>query len=257
MAKWYIFTGRVLPEREAIGEIHTEKMHVTQEVWNLDFDIKISISKSQISALVNIASETIDILTLRNTVAETIRMVVDSCGYLLGQGYEVDIVSVTDENNTHIVFDVSIGALATNSVNLPERFDRLARLAGGSPYLQWALTNLGDAIKRPRDTGFHCYRAIENVRQAFVESQDKSEEAKSWDTMNSALKIKKEFSMYLLEYSKPQRHGWTKPMTESIRVELMRRARQIVDRYCIYLERGKLPLNETEFPFLKAEDNIA
>lgn len=196
-------------------------------------------------------------MTLRNYVDQVIRILVDSNNYLRGQGLDIEITSITDEKNAHIVFGVDIVRFAGSEKDIKANFNRMLRLAEKSPHLRLALSNLRDAIRRPSDTGFHSYRAIECIRQAFRESDDeeetKEEKEKSWKRMNDSLQIQKEFSKYLTRYANPQRHGWYKAMIEGERVEAMERAREIVDRFCTYLERNELQPNDTEFPNLRTD----
>lgn len=254
MTKSYVFAGKVLPERESTGiTIIDFETTAKEEESGLTFNVKVSIIKSQILAAVS--TETADILTLRNYVDQVIRILLDSINYLRGYGLDIEITSVTDENNVHMVFGVDITRFAYKEQDIDADFHRLVGLASKSPHLRLALSNLRDAIRRPSDTGFHSYRAIECIRQAFGESDNgeetKKEKEVSWKKMNDYLQIEGAFSKHLTSYANPQRHGWYKAMTQDERIDVMERARKIVDRFCIYLERNEQQLNEREFPKLK------
>ena len=128
--------------------------------------------------------------------------------------------------------------------------DFVAKLIPKSSELRLALADLRQSILVSIDTGFYCFRAVESLRHKFFEETDSSDE-ESWKRFRDSLNIDREYFKLLEKYGGDQRHGKTPYMSWKDREECMKRAWQIVDRFCIYLKDGETSLNKKDFPILK------
>jgi hypothetical protein len=124
----------------------------------------------------------LDIHTLKNVVQDVAQGVVASVGYVHGHAYEVEVVGVTDDRGGHLVFGIDGPGLMESRADRPYSAETVVLLSLEFPWLRRALGELRRAMREPADTGFHCYRAVEAVRQHFrlVDDRDASE---SWIRM--------------------------------------------------------------------------
>lgn len=253
----YVFNGRVLPERVNAGVNPPQKLSISIPEANLEFDLTISIYASQISVILETASESPDIPTLKNYVDSFVRMLFDAGGYLECRGYDLEITSVVEPNGQFSVFGVEEGALKRSrtdgtSINMADLWLLLTSGEKSRP-LQRALGDLREAIRMPHDTGFFCFRAVESMRQLFVEVKDGNETETSWERMSSALRIEQSYIAVLERFGKPQRHGETPYMSGDNRFIAMNRTWQIVDRYIEFARTGFVPLSSADFETLNEQ----
>lgn len=250
----YIFSGRILPERVAAGIVPPQKLSIEIPDANLSFEVTISVHASQVSVIVDAASGAIDIPTVRNYVEWSVRMLFDGYGYINSLGYDVEITSVVGPNGEHTVFGVDLNTPGESESGPPVEFAELWKLLTSGPEsaaLQRALADLREAVRKPHDTGFFCYRAVESLRQAFVEPQDGDNSKLSWERIRSALRIDRSWITLLEQFGKPQRHGETSYMSGDERIRALKRARRVVARYIEYTRGGCEPLPTADFDLLK------
>lgn len=248
----YIFNGRVLPERAYVS-LPERPFDVSNKEGKFRFAMKVSISCAQISAKVELLEGNPDIFTLKNTVDEVIGGYVDAFGYLIGCGYEVEIISATPEDATTIptVFGVNIPVLEDMKSERPLPLEDVVNNMNNSPFLLYALGDLRESIRSPY-AGFFCYRAIESVRQEFVRPEDNQNRNPSWEKLRNALRIDEDSLIkFGKDYSNAQRHGYPQYMSSEERAKVFRYTWRVADRFILYLNKGKIPLDELEFPLLK------
>lgn len=250
----YIFSGRVLPERANVN-IQLPLIFVQNNEARLEFHAQVAIGASQVSVVVDTEEEADNLLTLRNYVEWLVRMAVDAFGYLKGIGYDVEITSVVNPSGTlWQVFGVGEPSLAQSEserpVGFPELWKVLTSGAKTAP-LQQALGDLREAIRAPHDTGFFCYRAIESLRQHYVEASDGDNTGLSWDRLRAALRIDRLWINPLVESSKQHRHGGSPYSSGEERASAMQHAWKVVDRFVAYAQRDYQPLPEAEYPLLQ------
>ena len=123
--------------------------------------------------------------------------------------------------------------------------ERLARLA---------LADLRAAIDAPDESLFLSYRAVESVRQWFIEENAEDEgpaRTKSWTTMRTALSVDELVTRRLEVLARGRRHGGGVPPTGPEREEAVRLARAVVMAFVTHLHgrqtnnRGEQGLNST------------
>lgn len=205
--------------------------------------------------IVDTVSDSTGVHTLKNYVESFVRMLIDGHGYLECRGYDLEIISVVEPEGQHAVFGVEVEALkssraAESPVNMTELW-KLLISGPESAHLQRALGDLREAIRTPHDTGFFCYRAVESMRQSFVEPKDGGKTKPSWERMSSALRIDQSYIMLLERFGKPQRHGETPYMSGDERIRALKSAWRVVDRYIEYSRRSRAPLPACDFELLR------
>lgn len=250
----YIFTGKVLPERAAVSVTTPLQLKVQAKDADVEFKATISIAVSQVSVVVKTSEETVDIGTLRNYVEHFVRSVIDAYGYISGRGYDIETTSVIKQDGSQIVFGVEVAELEATQGERPVSFHDLCGPDGlvyRSEHLRRALADLREAIRSPLDTGFFCFRAIEGIRQSFIEDEDGTDTKPSWDRLREALRIDRSWFKEIEEFALPQRHGQMPFMSGERRVSVMRRAWKVIDRFCVYVHREFQRLQENEFELLK------
>lgn len=250
----YMFSGRILPERVAAEVVPPQKLSIDVPDANLSFEATISVHASQVSVIVDAGSDLIDIPTMRNYVEWSVRILFDGYGYINCLGYDVEITSVVGPKGEHTVFGVDMKAIGESESEPPVDMAELWMLLTSGPEsvaLQRSLADLREAIRKPHDTGFFCYRAVESLRQAFVEPKDGDNTKRSWERISSALQIDRSWITLLEQFGKPQRHGETPYMSGDDRIQALKRARTVVGRYVEYTRRGCKPLPTADFDFLK------
>lgn len=248
----YIFIGKVLPERVdfSLTPHGIEALTSTGST----FTINISIQKSQIFMEINSDIEINDISTLRNGMMDFVRMYTDIFGYLNGYGYGIEITSVILPNNEQIIFGVQIPELVQDSENRPVKdFQNILELCQKPENisLRLALTDLNLSILYPKDTGVFCYRSIESIMQFFNDGDPKNTEdrKRAWGLLNNNLRTSKQWIDYVSSFALNVRHGTITPLTSDQRVEVMKHAWKIIDRFILYLTNGRKPL-DTTYPIL-------
>src|SRR5437660_43894 len=110
----YLLVGCVLPENSDISISGSPVIVGVQEIsTNSTFEASISIQHSQVSAEVNLKGGTIDTLTLRNSVRNLIRTVIDSIGFAHSMALDLELNTVFDAQGNRTVYDTSIHLLVS------------------------------------------------------------------------------------------------------------------------------------------------
>lgn len=166
----HTFFGKVHPERcvVSLGPVEAAVEFRDGEVRG---NVHYSISLSQIHAVLTTDEPIANSETARNVVEAVIRMGVDSLGYTLGCGYDLEITQmVAPHLKRPVVFGIGIDSLKSLAINDGVEFEAIlkALVGPGGRYLSRCLADLREAIRVPSDSAFFCYRAIESLRQYFV-----------------------------------------------------------------------------------------
>ncbi|MFH1142070.1 MAG: hypothetical protein V1724_10565 [Chloroflexota bacterium] len=252
----YIFSGKVFPERAAVTIRFPYVLDVELPAGMSRINATVLIAASQVSVVVD--GEITDLETLRNYVELIVRHLVDAYGYIEGRGYDIEISSATLETGDLIVFGVEVAELQKNKTERPVSFNEIVGLLFLDPtfsaklgVLRMALADIREAIRSPYETGFHCLRAIECLRDHFVRPEDGDETKPSWERLRDALRIDRSLLHPLERYGFPQRHGVFPSMTGQERVEMMHSTWRVIDRFIQYAQSGFQPLLEADHPLLQ------
>ncbi|MBI3819992.1 MAG: hypothetical protein HY286_14950 [Planctomycetes bacterium] len=238
----YVFFGVIHPER-AVASVAPE---VFFEVNNPNDGVKgalrLRIILSRISAQFFPIETVTNIYTLKNEVEANIRSVVDLIGFVEGCGYDVEIIQVLDlANGEATVFGVDIPAIRKlmndNKIIAGKAF-QLYNKSGGQ-YLRRCLADLRESIRNPLDTGTFCFRAMECIRQYFVDTFDLDTKA-SWLKMRESLGIDRDELDFINEqFAKPRRHGEAPDISDQDRARILTIAWTTTMQFIEYLNNDE------------------
>ena len=113
--------------------------------------------------------------------------------------------------------------------------------------LRIALGDLREAIRSPNLTAFFCYRAIESLRQCYLDPDKRDDEAErrnSWQLMRNELRVDRSWINQIQEASTLERHGILQAMSGEQRVNLMLHTWKVVDRFILSAKNQFQPLSE-------------
>ena len=210
----YIFYGLILPERANVF-ISKAKFYFPDKKIEIISECSLSKVISECSA-----ADAIDLETLKNYVEMAIRTIVDSRGYTIACGYDVEIQSVYNlATKEWSIFGVHENIFPEEKIN--EDTNRgfvhpeikislldLAAMSGKNMELQIALSDFREAIRQPNFTSFHCYRVIEALRHTF--DGDKS---KQWEKLRNTLQIDSDEITIIRDAARRLRHGDPAPQS--------------------------------------------
>jgi hypothetical protein len=235
----YILTGRVIPER-AVLDIKEIQFKTLASEDVPEGDLFVEILKSQISARFLVATQVQNFFTLRNTVEDAVRMLLDVAGYFHGYGYDVEIVQmVHSDSSLKQVFGIDVPALAgvceKAGITYNDIFLALLKKDGG--FLRHALADVREAIKSPRDTGFFCYRAIESLKNcSAVRNGLLPDDDAAWELFRNSYSIAKQQIMEIKTFADPARHGnhpLAQLMGDKERADVFKKAWEIINAYIL------------------------
>ncbi len=224
------FSGVIHPERAPLS-VSDVRSRIVGAGGAIRLNVALNIWLNQVSAIVE--TDEADIFTVRNLVRREVEFVADVAGFLLGHAYDVEITKAVGENLSPTqVFGVDIPVLAERAKtrDLGALVNAIFPLCYGSNavFFRRCLTDLGFAIKRPDDTAFYCFRALESLRHSFGADMP---EAEQWKAMAAALGTSKDAMEPLRRHAFPARHGNHLPFTDRERQELFLFTWDTVERY--------------------------
>ncbi len=247
MASWdYILYGKILPER-VNWSFKVENVILSEPDFGYKYNVSLFVDLSIITVHVKSDNEIIELDSLRNFIRDYIRLFCDSYGYIKGYAYDLEITSIFDiTNSKSTIFGVQIYELEQESSKRPiQKFGDMVNIMsnGQNNELRLSLNNLRLAIQHPTDTGMYCYRAIESLMQYFNNNDNDA----TWKMFRDNLNISKIFLKPIMDKSWPSRHGKPIPITHNERVDVMKRAWAVVDRFVIYAKSNHLPLDKIQY----------
>ena len=234
----YTFSGIIYPERAEIN-LPTIPIRMNAVDAGISGTVIVTSSSSQLSAIFESSSEVNDVFTLKNYVADVVRVIVDGYGYLSGCGYDVEIVKLVLTGGPEpIMFGVDIPVLRPSGTDISVPFTQLMRVFADerSLYVQRSLGDFREAIRSPKDTAFFCYRALESLRQYFVVEEHIPSDKTSWERLRQALAVERATIDYVKTFADPLRHGAGKSISDSERADLFIKTKSIIDRFIVFAD---------------------
>jgi len=205
-------------------------------------NLKIKIDNNTVEAIIETESNfDEDLETLKNTLEYLVGGIINTANYFYG--YAVDVVLESGGNISKEIytFPPRIRFLKESDRSLP--ILDLLSFVMKTPALHRAINDLKSAIKNPMDVGFYCFRAIEAIRQNFLEDNEEDTDKakkKSWEQMNEKLKINKTYYSKINDNANITRHGKVTSVAGSDMEEILIKAWTVVDRFIMHLNKGKL-----------------
>ena len=191
-----------------------------------------------------------DLSAIRHVVEGLAQAIYDSITYLGAVSVSVELASI---------FEFSTGRLYSFLAADPELVDPdvirnphdIIQLASEVQTIRRVFRDLHSAMIVADDTAFYCFRAVEAIIQAMKKPGEGDSQARA--RLRSALNVDQQYIDKLAGTATPARHAKVKMplMPRSARIDLMKRARSIVDRYIVYLLSGEQSLPHDQYPLLK------
>jgi len=179
-------------------------------------------------------------LDLRNAVRYLVQLEMDLVGYVLGHTYDVEIRRVIcPEIGVDVVFGIDVPCITElhRGVDLDARIAvmRPKLLGESGAFLHRCLRDLITAMKEPDDVAFHCYRAIESLRQHCIatRSLDPKDKATQWKTLRDIAGCAESATRLLEKAAQAPRHGELEVAPEADAVKLLTTAWTIADGYIL------------------------
>lgn len=228
-----------------IGDVHP-----VPDGWNFDEPIHckfkdsnwvIIVRRSQIYISIDTEPQE-DLATFRTEMEVVAQGCVDALGFNLATPLRVELRALVVDGGTIGVLIPGWPQLLGNGEFPPLRVEnhRLGAFLSASlsiPEVRYALADLRSAIERHDDTAFYCYRAVECVRQYFLDGNGDlpGPRKESWDRLRESLGVEREDLQKLANLAKSRRHGGFLILTESQRMEALLLARLVVEKFVSHI----------------------
>lgn len=239
----YQLSGKIHPERVGFTIGTKLPLFVEHREFGIKGKVILEIKNSNIvisfdSENKYSSSDTENLETLKNILEESVRMIVDSYGYVKSYSYEVEI---TDIKNSDSSLNYQFGVrgewnIIKDDKSTNEEFSRILHLftVPENGTIANVLADFRRAIKYPSMTASFCFRAIETIRQhAFedVSILDNDKRKKDgWKKLRTNLVLKEVDFDEIKRFALPNRHGKYPKVTYGERERIMNFTRSIIDR---------------------------
>jgi hypothetical protein len=181
----------------------------------------------------------------------TVHGALDALGFHLGAALDIQMVSGT-VNDRGFIFPTLLrpyfGTVAGSRVDGAE-LQKYVPHAIDNANLRYALGDVRQALQLDDDSAFYCYRAIESLRQHFVEGdeEDRAVRVESWRGLRDALGVTEADIRAIGDAAKSRRHGGKDQLELAKRVEFLTTTRQMIARFVDLLPTlavGDIPIAE-------------
>ena len=230
----YILLGLVLPERAQVsmGPLNYSFIYPFDGTRH---EAEVRILLNQITVYVHTDREWL-LEDLRNTVVQIVRDLTNILGYIKGYGYDVEIRQVLHrEKKINRVFGIDIPCIAERNEKLilKDEFLKILTNTQGDHgrYISRALDDLSQAMKNPADTPFHCFRALETLRQLCGYRYKIEGDINQWKRLSELTGFLKEDIEKLREFAFEARHGLPMPISDSERKIFFLKTWDIMDSF--------------------------
>jgi len=232
----YSFSGRIHPERYGwgIGEPYEVIIYHHDGASS---QLRTTMVASQVNVTVHTNSAE-PVLDMKNRVTRLVRNLADAIGHVTGASLDVEIIScIAPDGSTH-VFNTGFDGLIKHEVGSEESqriFNVLIAQATRSQFVRMALSDLRSAIREPLDTCVNCYRAVESIRQEYLEANpDKGTARKNyWNRLRDAVGVDEAELRWLEDRATPRRHGNPIDVTHAERERALQLAWRVVEEHCL------------------------
>lgn len=247
----YALSGKVLPERANVSLPKPVVINILPgRTIPEGSQVFITVLCSQISIVVHSRGEIEDLQALAHECESMCRMIIDSLGFLLTCGYDIEVTQVSGAGGLHVVYGVQpadLRPIPFADHNFQETFERLVSVRKAYQLAcRRALADYREAIRSFEDTAFFCYRAVEDLRQIFVEN-GRSNEARTWERFWNALPVLEDARTYVWDVVRPlatgNRHGEGAHITRQQRLEMLEKTSKIIAAFVDWTWMQKAPVS--------------
>lgn len=204
------------------------------------------IFQSKILAQVRQLSS-VDLLTLKNAVADDIQGTVDLGCFFIGASLNVDLISTQSDAGTWQFFESFIPALRVDG-SVDVSADMFVAV-GGDMASHIMLADFREAMQVASQSGFFCYRAIEAAMQSF-KADPSQKDGPAWEAMRLNLRVAKSAIDKVKDHADWARHGQPGFLDGTGRLVVLKTTRAIISRYLDFLVSGRKPLAPAKYPEL-------
>lgn len=227
------FIGTISPQA---GDWHLDQPFVLKLG---DEEIVVGVSDSAFNVLVRSPGEGplndrwVDGVWLRASAA--VQALLDALGYHLGGALEIQMIGGMVDNKAVIFPAIRrpfFVAVEGNRVE-EDQFLPYALNAIVNPHLRHALADVRQALALDDDCAFYCFRAIESLRQNYVDGDDDDRRVRDalWEALKTALNVTRDEIDEIGEAAIPRRHGGHLDLDYAKKVEMVITTRKLVGRY--------------------------
>ena len=174
----------------------------------------------------------IPLLDLKNTVSSRASADLDSLGFIFSSALSLEVISCVDPSGQWHVFDTVFDGFREQGEGAEQQehatLNMLLPHALSAAAVRLAIADLRRAISEPSDTVFHCYRAVESIRQEYtVQANDKKHRDESWNRLRETLTIPRDNLDWLRGFAERRRHREQVDVSHEIRGRAIRIAREV------------------------------
>ena len=215
----------------------------------LNVDIVASFAKS--SLVVQKSDPDLD--TIRNSILNFMEKLLNTYNYIYCRFHVLHLESMLIKRNGELIQNHDYSRLPgwdaleeiTKQIRKVDMLF-LVNLQASDVQCARAINDLRYALANHYDTAFYSYRAIESIKVVFLDGDGttREDDARAWEAMRMELRISRQFIMDIKRNADLQRHGRNTPVLAEERLETMRRAWLIVDRYVRYCLQGRSGLGQ-------------
>ena len=220
----YYITGKVLPERV--------NYWLSDSITKSDPDFGSITLKCDASQITVIMDTHLDEKSAYIFAGEFAVIIVNSFGFANACGYTVEMTTICSENQNMNVYGVQVIELKYDDSELNKVFNETLDLSFKDVLYRFAIRDYLNAIIRPLECGFLCYRAVETIKNRFGSNDG------GWVAMHQSLGTDKEKIMHIKSFADPIRHGNYfnfKPTDAGVRVAILREAKEVIEKYQSYI----------------------
>jgi hypothetical protein len=251
MSNW-VFFGRTLPERFPVT-LGTQVQGETKSLAGFSYKFRIAIHAAQVVADIDVTEGDPDLSSLRNSVANNVRTLLDIVGYDQGNYFDVDMLSASSKTTDDwAVFGIDIPVLASTRARQGKSEIPSEQMAGimRSIPAQMVLADFREAMRVPIGTGFFCYRAIEAMMQSMKVSENEDEK-RVWPRLRDNLRVERAVIDAVQHHAAFPRHGKPSLISDEERGRVFSLTDEIIRRFLAYEFLGRQQLPSNDFPIFK------
>jgi hypothetical protein len=232
----YTFIARVHPERYGYSIFDLPTWNFTSDNGARVSTFRFQLNDSQMTIRAEVNYE-VPVLDLKNEISTMAGAALDSLGFIFSAALSLEMIGCIDHSGVWHVFNTIFDGFREQGDEAQKRelhtFNTLLPHALTSS-VHLALSDLRRAISEPHDTVFHCYRAIETIRQEYIpDADDRRDRVESWNRLRTAIGMSRDELDWLKDLAEPRRHGKLVIQSHETRIRAIRIAREVVYKHCV------------------------
>lgn len=240
-----VYTGHVYPSAAKINFSHPNKLHWKDPHRNLDMDIQLQITNSEVRVTCEGPTLVADSAT-HLAASDFALSAVNSIAFTAAIGLRLILdKQIFDGKETVILLTEPDLDISRGKIGAAEIFDIIL----GNPNLFLRMDELIEVLRSNHVAPINCARVIEGLRE-YIAGAHLSRE-KQWVEFNRIIRVDKSYSKSITDISTRARHGTMEFTPGPDAMESAKRAFTIMLRVLLLKKRGLKELPDSpEFPLL-------